>query len=74
MTLLQNAVQGIPFPQASVQPEYSFNSFLTKRDIRLFPKGPKQLEKDGIIQRIRVNPTCFHPFQIWPISDFLKNL
>ena len=74
MNLLGNAIQNIPFPQKLIEPVISFDRFLAQRNFRLAPKGIKQLELDGIIRPVRTNPRCFHPFQIWPISDFLNNL
>ena len=74
MKLLENAIQNIPFPQKLIEPVISFDRFLAQRNFRLSPKGIKQLELDGIIRPVRVSPRCFHPFQIWPISDFLDNL
>ncbi|MDE0133081.1 MAG: hypothetical protein OXM62_09950 [bacterium] len=74
MNLLQIAVQDIPFPQIVVHSETTFNSFLAKRGFRLFPNGLKNLEVNGVIRPIADTPRRFHPFQIWPISEYLKNM
>ena len=74
MNHIKNAIQNIPFPQKSIQPELSFRKFLDRRGLRSFPDGIRHLETDGVIKPIRAKPRCFHPFQIWPITEFLKNL
>ncbi len=72
MTLLEAAVANRPFPQLTLMTATSFATFLARRDLRITATGVDRLVKDDIVQPLATQPNQFHPFQIWPIAEFLR--
>lgn len=73
MTLLGEALNR-PFPQQRLLSETEFASFLRERGFDLGVEGIRSLVNAGLIEELGDQFGVFHPFQIWPISNLLKDL
>ena len=74
MNPLERAIHERPYPQLNLRSEVLFSNFLRDRNLRIGRKGIRNLVADDIIKPITYNPDSYHPFQIWPISEYLRNL
>ena len=61
-----------PFPQISTLNESRFDRFLRHRGISIGRHGIKQAVSLAIIQSLDADVPTFHPFQVWPLAQFLR--
>ncbi len=73
-TLLDSALNNRRFPQAQFLTELRFSQFLRDRGMAVNREGVRQLVQAGIIAELHDEPKYFHPFQLWPVREFLKIL
>lgn len=72
--LLDSALNQRPFPQAQFLSEQGFSSFLRDRGLNIHSRDIRQLVRSGVVDTLYDDPPYYHPFQVWPISQFLKKL
>ncbi|HXZ95044.1 MAG TPA: hypothetical protein VEG28_03930 [Dehalococcoidia bacterium] len=74
MDSLGQAVNDRPFQQTEFMSERSMASFLRDRGLDIGTTGIRALVECGVIKRLGHQTGDFHPFQVWPISQFIKRL
>ena len=62
-----------PFPQLQKVSVDRFDRFLRSRGIRIGRQGIEQAVSLNVIRSLDPNAPTFHPFQIWPITQFLTS-
>ena len=74
MIPFENTNTARPFPQLPFMSETRFVSFLKDRGLNIGPTGVRAFVDRGIIGKLTDTPSCFHSFQMWPISRILAKI
>ena len=72
--LVERAITDRLFPQQQFMTEQAFSRFLRDRGFNIGVGEIEAFVNLGVIEKLDTPSGDFHPFQIWPISNLLRQL